>query len=468
MLTAGTHAGAYHAWRTSATNGDYSATLASTHAFFDLTLPGCDQELHQHAMLNLANFFLDTHGYAAARTTLSEAIRVARTVGDTECMRACDGLRVQLAGSTGQGQISDDTLSIGSYAPLVLWCAERERCLRAQPLLTIVQRIFDSTWASRTPGVTGPDADWEPRPSIERQSACPSAVLARTWLDAGVPSLLHAYTAHIARLEARPPRNMAPLALMSGIARALHAAESARYDDALSILLGVDIVRHLSSFALYEQWHMSLWEVMRIRARRRRDRATLLALDERVGAPMQPDAIARVRTLISAQQPYQSLELLMASIAQSERHHLFPIQRIGVAELADLMVTSLHMKDDALHTIEAILPQALADDNAERRGHAESVYAKCLLAAGDSAGAGQWLERAGDDFSLADCYSEEATVRYLEARLAHNCGDTMLRDAAAERYSEVRAAELAAAQGEPDEMLAIVEQVVHAVGSKFM
>ncbi|WFD33908.1 hypothetical protein MCUN1_000734 [Malassezia cuniculi] len=460
----GTHAGAYRAWRDSARSGDYAATKASSHAFFDLTLPGCDQELHQHAMLNLAKFFLDTEGYAAARTTLDEAIRIARTVGDTECMRACDGLLVQLAGMTEHGELTYDTLSSGSYAPLTLWCAERERVKKATPLLCIIQRIFDSVWASRTPGVGAPDADWEPRPSIERQSACPSALLSRTWLDAGVPALLVAYADHVDRLKVRPPRNMDDLALSTAATRALHAAECANYDEALSLLLRVSIVRRVTSFARYKEWHKALWDVMRVKARRRRDRATLRALDQLSDEPAAADALSAVCSLKDSQQPYQSLETLMATIATSERQHLFPLQRTGLTELADLMVVSLDMTKDALRTIEAVLPQALADHNIERRGHAESVYAKCLLATGDVAGASRWLERAGDHFSMADCYSEEATVRYLEARLAHNRGDTILRDAVAERYNEVRTLELAAAHGEPDEMLATVEKLVCAVG----
>lgn len=459
------HAHAYRVWRECVDRGDYSGTKASTHAFFDLTLPGCDQELHQHAMLNLAKFYFNTHGYVAARTTLDEAIRVARTVGDTECMRACDGLLVQLSYVT-EGPHASDISSCGAYAPLTLWCAERERITKATPLLTIIQRIADSVWASRTPGVHAPDADWEPRPSIERQSACPSAVLARTWLEAGVPALLDTYAAHIRRLEARPPRNMNHLALKSASARALHAAECADYERALTVMLELDTVRHVSTFALYEEWSSALWEVLRVRARRRRDRTMLAALDEHVGDPPAPDPLDDVRSLIDAQQPYQSLETLMATISESEQQHLYPLQRTGLVELADLMVSSFDMKHDALRTIEAILPQALADDNIERRAQAECVYAKCLLSSGDDAGASRWLERAGDDFSLADCFTEEATVRYLEARLAHNRGDTVLRDAAAERYIAVRGAEIAAAHSEPDEMLALAQRMVRAVGER--
>lgn len=80
----------YHMWRESERRGEYVMTKEYLHAFFDYTLPGCDRELHQHALLNLAHFHMQSHGFRAARAVLDEAILLARTVGDTECMRACD------------------------------------------------------------------------------------------------------------------------------------------------------------------------------------------------------------------------------------------------------------------------------------------------------------------------------------------------------------------------------------------
>ena len=59
---------AFRQWRESERRGDYTATKNDLRAFFDYTLPGCDQELHQHALLNLARFHMHTEGWDAART----------------------------------------------------------------------------------------------------------------------------------------------------------------------------------------------------------------------------------------------------------------------------------------------------------------------------------------------------------------------------------------------------------------
>lgn len=402
---------AFLQWRTSARKGDYAAAKNELHAFFDLTIPGCEQELHQHALLNLAQFHIHTKGYPAARTTLDEAILLARTVGDTECMRACDDLLQQLAyldPEPGKEHAwlltrrdTDTQLACGAYSPLALWKADRD-AEHGKPLLAIVQSLANATWASRSSDKHAPGPDWEPRPSIERSAACASAVLAQTWLRLGVPALAEAYTAHVARLEESAPRSWPAMRLRTAATRAYASAERGAYDAAVCELVAPRVVRLVADHAQLDEWQQSLWRIAYLRARRQRHTASLRRLaelcpgldtDAQVAPPTQR-TLDEAKDVIAAQQPYQSLDRLMQAIASAEKQNLYPLQRSGLACLAEIMTTSLQLPEQALATLSEILPQALADANAERRAYAMCVYAKCLLATQDIQGARTWLARA--------------------------------------------------------------------------
>ena len=62
-----------------------------------------------------------------------------------------------------------------------------------------------------------------------------------------------------------------------------------------------------------------------------------------------------------------------------------------------------------------------------------------------------FTELTDADFAATENYSEEATCRYLEARLAHQAGDVAARDAAAQRYEDVRMRELRATGGQDED-----------------
>ncbi|WFD02871.1 hypothetical protein MOBT1_001558 [Malassezia obtusa] len=475
---------AYKQWCKSARRGDYEAAKNELHAFFDLTLPGCDQELHQHALLNLAQFYVDTQGYVAARTTLDEAILLARTVGDTECMRACDELLQKLAYLDPEPTVAnewlltqretDTQLACGAYAPLTLWKANLHR-EQGKPLLEIVQALADAAWASRS-RTKKPGTDWEPRPSIERSAACPSAVLARTWLQLGVPSLAEAYVQHIERLGQSTP-SWRDLQLSAAETKAFAETEKGAYDAAIHALVKPSVIELLRTLRQFNTWQTAIWQVLYTRARRQRHVTTLNRLAElcpdlrewsEVHAPNKTSALQQLddaRKILAAKQPYQTLDALMQSIATAEQQHLYPVQRSGVALLAEIMTTSFSIADQALSpTLAEIMPQALADANPERRAYTENVYAKTLLASRDTERARYWLTKAEQDFASTENYSEQAACLYMHARIAQHLGDIAARDTLSQAYTQVRARELDAATSlAEDPALACLHTLVEAV-----
>ena len=83
--------------------------------------------------------------------------------------------------------------------------------------------------------------------------------------------------------------------------------------------------------------------------------------------------------MIQARQPHQGLEALMRALAASEAQQLYPLRRTCLAVLADVMVLSLGMPSEARALLDEILPQALADENGERRAYVHLVEAKYFI-----------------------------------------------------------------------------------------
>lgn len=78
-----------------------------------------------------------------------------------------------------------------------------------------------------------------------------------------------------------------------------------------------------------------------------------------------------------------------------------------------------------------------------------------------------FTELTDADFAATENYSEEATCRYLEARLAHQAGDVPARDAAAQRYEDVRMCELRATGGQDeDRCVAPLRSLVTELGRR--
>jgi hypothetical protein len=78
-------------------NGHSLEAQQSLKRFFDFRqLTIADRGLHQHALLNLVNLHYEDGAYLLARNAINEAVRLARQVGDRECLNACFGLSKRL------------------------------------------------------------------------------------------------------------------------------------------------------------------------------------------------------------------------------------------------------------------------------------------------------------------------------------------------------------------------------------
>ncbi|KAE8224351.1 hypothetical protein CF319_g2736 [Tilletia indica] len=113
---------AFDRYQSALHRGDYSAAKEHMFTFFDHTARGATREMHQHALLNLAALHLEMDSPAAAEPALHEAILLARSSKDWECVSACESLlkRVQatLVNEQGQevGEPVDDAQSAAAFS----------------------------------------------------------------------------------------------------------------------------------------------------------------------------------------------------------------------------------------------------------------------------------------------------------------------------------------------------------------
>ncbi|KAK0529600.1 hypothetical protein OC834_003623 [Tilletia horrida] len=119
---------AFDSYQAALRRGDYSAAKEHMFTFFDHTARGATREMHQHALLNLAALHLEMDSPAAAEPALHEAILLARTSKDWECVSACESLlkRVQSALSS-EDQENEDAAQADESAQHFSTCKEREQ-----------------------------------------------------------------------------------------------------------------------------------------------------------------------------------------------------------------------------------------------------------------------------------------------------------------------------------------------------
>lgn len=226
------------------------------------------------------------------------------------------------------------------------------------------------------------------------------------------------------------------------ITSALRDAERGAYDRAISTLVSKHLLQQIASLALHQRWQEAIWHVLYIRARRQNHAAALSRLEklcEGVGEWYASscastlsacDKLVEARAMIQARQPHQSLEVLMRAVAASEKQQLFPTRRMCLAVLADAMVLSLGMASEAYALLEEIMPQALADENGERRANVQMVLAKYYMSTRELQKARDLLREAAVGYEQTETWKELALCRSLEAHLSQ-----MLKDDAAHAHA---------------------------------
>lgn len=95
--------------------GDYAMTKDNMEKFFDFYAPGADRELHQHTLLHLAAFHVKTESYSAAKAALDEAISLARSANDGDCISACESLMLRIQG-VGTSTLATAPTSVSASA----------------------------------------------------------------------------------------------------------------------------------------------------------------------------------------------------------------------------------------------------------------------------------------------------------------------------------------------------------------
>lgn len=90
--------GAFRDYQLGLLRGDYTMAKDNMERFFDFYAPGADRELHQHTLLHLAAFHVRTESFCAAKAALDEAISLARSANDSECISACESLMQYIQG----------------------------------------------------------------------------------------------------------------------------------------------------------------------------------------------------------------------------------------------------------------------------------------------------------------------------------------------------------------------------------
>ncbi|CAD6959043.1 unnamed protein product [Tilletia controversa] len=120
---------AFDRYQSALHRGDYSAAKEHMFTFFDHTARGATREMHQHALLNLAALHLEMDSPAAAEPALHEAILLARTSRDWECVSACESLlkRVQAALVDEQGHEVEESLTEAPSSAVFSTSTERDK-----------------------------------------------------------------------------------------------------------------------------------------------------------------------------------------------------------------------------------------------------------------------------------------------------------------------------------------------------
>lgn len=369
-----------------------------------------------------------------------------------------------------------DTLKCGAYAPLTLWKAEQDR-LRGRPLLAIVHSLYDTIWAPRAP-FARMEPTWEPRPSIERCAACPSAVLARVWLQLGEPRLAEAYMAHVERLgHTAPPAGYDALALDACATGAYRDTERGAYAAAIAALVAPAQLERITSQALCKEWQAAVWRVLWLRARRQGHVSTLrrlAALCPGVGewhatltpGPSAAEWLAEAQSMRDAQQPHQCLDPLMKAIAASGAQQLYPLHRTGLVQLAEVQALALAMSTEAKAVLAQVRPQALADENCERRAMFYMAEAKQALASRDVMHARRSLACASADWARVEAWSAQATSVYLERALAQQAGDDAAYAKLCDEHDRVAARVRDAETAPCDPLVAQVERLVRRLSER--
>ncbi|OXG15048.1 anaphase-promoting complex subunit 5 [Cryptococcus neoformans Ze90-1] len=258
-------------------SADYSGALASLRRFYDYQFPSTNKGQHQHALLNIAVFHYSTGGLESARSTIDEAIRVARTAGDKACLQHCTSLSQRLETEVNSlAFTATETLKIHqtpipvSRLPDVstpmdeLWTVKTALDL-GEPVHIAFRRIYAALGKEYQTEVSdGEDERLYPKQWVTGQGLeepAWHATQAGLWNLLGSNALAN-FHEELALSEIEP-WNDGGLTVI--LAQAQRIAEKGEYDQALAVLL--DIVNlHGITISQYHTWARTVWTLLERRA----------------------------------------------------------------------------------------------------------------------------------------------------------------------------------------------------------
>ncbi|KAN0066126.1 hypothetical protein ACQY0O_000220 [Thecaphora frezii] len=433
---------AYRGYQMAMLTGDYATAKDNMQKSFDYFAPGSDHELHQHTLLHLAAFHYQTGGLSAAKAALEEAIGLARSADDHECIVMCSSLMRRLHGegsSKGPAQSSDiEEQQLTSQD--ALWQAEHDIAV-GDDLVEVLQRLLRSF----QPPSVDPKA---PRTSIEmslhlmedatrrfgKSAARPDVTVGHLWQQLGQSLIADVYFRCATRGNGASASIQAEGRIKARCERAMKLARKGRYEQALSLLLKPATYKSLS-IDEYRAWCETVWAVLWLRAKRRCESKTLQklaeqnpgsaheledvdiedlvetpkALQELLAAsginkissavetkqgprtPPGPGAslpirqkiellLEKAKRLMHGGQPTLALSPALLAIAIAKSRGYAPLERSGIVVLSSITGKGFKMPEQALSTIEEAMPLILAEEDLEARAVAQWTYAECLLA----------------------------------------------------------------------------------------
>ncbi|SPO20705.1 uncharacterized protein UTRI_00181 [Ustilago trichophora] len=317
--------------------GDYAMAKDNMEKFFDFYAPGADRELHQHTLLHLAAFHVRTDSFSAAKAALDEAISLARSANDGDCISACESLMLRIQG------VGTSTLAA---------------TLGAAPAMTteaLRQPVSDAVWKARCDLAKGRSAvevlhDLEDRfapaqPSREALAASEAALelmddskrrlgrdviqgdaeVARLWDLLGQPALADVYQDRVdIDTHGRVLSSLQEESRMDCIChKATRLSRAGQYEEALSLMISPTTYQAIS-FSQYTIWHRTIGDVLRLRATRREDQAVLRLLAESLPIREQPLAGCDIEDAVGSPSALVELALhYLASGKSSETEKAF-------------------------------------------------------------------------------------------------------------------------------------------------
>ncbi|PWN22674.1 hypothetical protein BCV69DRAFT_296654 [Microstroma glucosiphilum] len=477
--------------------GDYSATKEQLHRFFDYAPPAGPRgailaqrsKLHHHALLNLAGFQIEMEEWALAEMTLKEAITLARTEKDEQCLSMCnslnrrleaaanqlateDGRRIPVAGPSTPWRPAERSMQRGRLYADDLWDASRA-AREGSDVLQITTEVQRLVRLPLPASLTKPQG---PSPVVKPGSAIPSGDPQRTMItqDAVRPWATAAYLSsrmgdvrsarRYRRLAREEPYRDRPALreadeLVMRLQEAYALAEEGKYDDGLELMLDTNLLKRMS-LADYRKWTKVIYQVLHLRARR----AGALQAARRIsvlacGKEEMPEGEEGIdqhllslyavgRAFADANEGPRAMEPLLQLLQDARDCSHLVLYRRGTVLLARVLAVNMGLEKVGCEMMDDVMPELLADHNLERRAESSYAYARVLLAASPRKTAPEahlakraisWLLSARSDLQkVAEAPPALLPVLNLLARLYHILDDITRRDEVSEEYLDVK------------------------------